>query len=275
MNAPVFETLLFEVRGHVVLVSLNRPERLNAMNRTMLRELNEACDLIEADDSIFVAVLTGEGKSFSSGFDLKEQAENTPTGFAEWRRALRQDFDAVMRFWNLSKPTVAAVCGHALAGGCELALACDITVAAEDAVFGEPELKFGAGIVVMLLPWLTNPKLAKEILLTGEDGISAREAHRMGLVNRVVPEAEVLDTAMSVAQKMTPMDQSLLRATKLALNRSIEIMGMGRALEAALDIDLMIEGRGTGVKARFLEIARTEGLRAAVAWRDARFENPG
>ena len=189
MKVPAFETLLFEVRGRVALVSLNRPERLNAMNRVMLRELNEACDYIESEDAIFVAVLTGEGKSFSSGFDLKEQAENTPVGFAEWRRALRQDFDAVMRFWNLSKPTVAAVRGHALAGGCELALACDITVAAEDAVFGEPELKFGAGIVVMLLPWLTNPKLAKEIILTGEDGIPAAEAHRIGLVNRVVPEA--------------------------------------------------------------------------------------
>ena len=272
MNIPVFETLLFEVRGHVAIVSLNRPERLNAMNRVMLRELNEACDFIEAEESIFVAVLTGEGKSFSSGFDLKEQAENTPVGYAEWRRALRQDFDAVMRFWNLAKPTVAAVRGHALAGGCELALACDVTVAAEDAVFGEPELKFGAGIVVMLLPWLTNPKLAKEIILTGEDGVSAQEAHRIGLVNRVVPEAEVLDTAISLAEKMTRVDQGLLRATKLALNRTCEIMGMGRALEAALDLDLMIEGRGTEDKARFLEIARTEGLRAAVAWRDARFE---
>lgn len=281
MNMPAFETLLFEVRGNVALVSLNRPERLNAMNRAMLHELNEVCDFIEAEDSIYVAVLTGEGKSFSSGFDLKEQAENTPTGYAEWRRALRQDFDAVMRFWNLSKPTIAAVRGHALAGGCELALACDVTVAAEDAVFGEPELKFGAGIVVMLLPWLTNPKLAKEIILTGDDGVSARDAHRMGLVNRVVPEAEVLETALSLAEKMTPMDQSLLRATKLALNRAYEIMGMGRALEDALDLDLMIEGRGTEDKARFLEIARNEGLRAAVAWRDARFEakdsqqNPG
>ncbi len=273
MNIPAFETLLFEVCGHVALVSLNRPERLNAMNRAMLRELNEACDFIEAEDSIFVAVLTGEGKSFSSGFDLKEQAENTPVGYAEWRRALRQDFDAVMRFWNLSKPTIAAVRGHALAGGCELALACDITVAAENAVFGEPELKFGAGIVVMLLPWLTNPKLAKEIILTGEDGVPAAEAHRMGLVNRVVPETDVLDTAMSIAEKMTPMDQSLLRATKLALNRAYDIMGMGRALEDALDLDLMIEGRGTEDKARFLEIARNEGLRAAVAWRDARFED--
>ena len=272
MNIPAFETLLFQVRGRVALVSLNRPERLNAMNRAMLCELNEACDFIEAEDSIYVAVLTGEGKSFSSGFDLKEQAENTPVGFAEWRQALRQDFDAVMRFWNLSKPTIAAVRGHALAGGCELALACDITVAAEDAVFGEPELKFGAGIVVMLLPWLTNPKLAKEIILTGENGVSARDAHRMGLVNRVVPEADVLDTSISLAEKMTPMDQSLLRATKLAMNRAHEIMGMGRALEAALDLDLMIEGRGTEDKARFLEIARNEGLRAAVAWRDARFE---
>ena len=272
MTIPAFETLLFEVRGHIALVSLNRPERLNAMNRVMLHELNEACNFVEAEDSIFVAVLTGQGKSFSSGFDLKEQADNTPVGFTEWRLALRQDFDAVMRFWNLSKPTIAAVRGHALAGGCELALACDITVGAEDAVFGEPELKFGAGIVVMILPWLTNPKLAKEIILTGKDGIPASEAHRMGLVNRVVPEAQVLDTAMSLAEKMTRMDQSLLRATKLALNRTYEIMGMGRALEAALDLDLMVEGRGTEDKARFLEITRTEGLRAAVAWRDARFE---
>ncbi len=271
MNIPVFETLLFEVHDHIAVVSLNRPERLNAMNRVMLRELNEACDFIEATDSIFVAVLTGEGKSFSSGFDLKEQAENTPTGFAEWRRTLRLDFDTVMRFWNLSKPTVAAVRGYALAGGCELALACDVTVAAEDAMFGEPELKFGAGIVVMLLPWLTNPKLAKEIILTGEDGIPAEEARRIGLVNRVVPQAEVLDTALSLARKMTLVDQGLLRATKLALNQTCEIMGMGRSLEAALDMDLMIEGRGTEDKARFLGIARTEGLRAAVAWRDARF----
>ncbi len=275
MNAPAFETLLFEAREGVALVRMNRPGRLNAMNRTMLRELNEACDLAEADGAIHAVVLTGEGKSFSSGFDLKEQAEDTPVGFAEWRRALRQDFDAVMRFWHLSKPTIAAVRGHALAGGCELALACDVTVAAEDAVFGEPELKFGAGIVVMLLPWLTNPKAAKEILLTGEDGLSARAAERLGLVNRVVAPEDVLDTALALARTMAQMDPALVRATKAAVNRAYEIMGMGRALEAALDIDLMIEGRGTQDKAQFLEIARNEGLRAAVAWRDARFGDGG
>lgn len=270
---PAFETLLFETRGRVAVLRLNRPERLNAMNRVMLRELGEACDRVEADDAVSVLVLTGEGASFSSGFDLKEQAEETPEGFAAWRRALRQDFDAVMRFWNLAKPTVAAVRGHALAGGCELALACDLTIAAEGAAFGEPELKFGAGIVVMLLPWLTNPKAAKEILLTGEDGISAREARRLGLVNRVVPDADLMEAAMSTARRMARMDLSLLKATKAAANRAFEIMGMGRALEAALDIDLAIEGRGTPDKARFLEIAGSEGLRAAVAWRDARFRD--
>lgn len=271
-RAPAFETLLFETRGRVAIIRLNRPERRNAMNRAMLRELGQACDYACAEESVSVVVLTGEGASFSSGFDLKEQAERTPVGFAGWRRALRQDFDAVMRFWRLSKPTVAAVRGHALAGGCELALACDITVAAEDAVFGEPELKFGAGIVVMLLPWLTNPKRAKEVLLTGEDGICAREAERMGLVNRVVPGADLEGTALAIAQKMARMNPGLLRATKRAVNRAYEIMGMGRALEAALDVDLAIEGRGTEEKARFLEIARREGLRAAIAWRDARFE---
>lgn len=270
---PAFETLLFETRGRVAVLRLNRPERLNAMNRRMLRELNEACDRVEADDAVSVLVLAGEGPSFSSGFDLKEQAEDTPEGFAGWRRALREDFDAVMRFWRLAKPTVAAVRGHALAGGCELALACDVTIAAEGAAFGEPELKFGAGIVVMLLPWLTNPKAAKEILLTGEDGISAREARRLGLVNRVVPDEALMEAAMSTARKMARMDLSLLKATKAAANRAFEIMGMGRALEAALAIDLAIEGRGTPDKARFLEIARSEGLRAAVAWRDARFED--
>ena len=270
---PAFETILFETRGRVAILSLNRPERLNAMNRVMLRELGEACDFVEAEDSISVLALTGEGASFCSGFDLKEQAEAPPEGFAGWRRALRQDFDAVSRFWNLSKPTISAARGHALAGGCELALACDVTIAAENAVFGEPELRFGAGIVVMLLPWLTNPKAAKEMLLTGE-AVSARRAEQLGLVNRVVPEAELLETALSLARKMARMDPGLLKATKAAANRAFEIMGMGRALEAALDIDLMIEGRGTEDKARFLEIARSEGLRAAVAWRDARFEDP-
>jgi len=266
-----YETISFETRGAVALVTLNRPERANAMNRTMLRELNLACDRAESDAGIRALVLTGAGKAFCSGFDLKEQAANTPQGIAGWRTALRQDFDAVMRFWHLSKPTIAAVRGPALAGGCELALACDLTIAAGDALFGEPELKFGAGIVVMLLPWITGPKQAKELLLIGNDRIDAERALQIGLINRIVPPGEEVEHALQMAAAMAAMDPSLVRQTKQAINRSYQIMGMGEALEMALDIDLQIEGEGTDDKREFMTILRRDGLRAAIAWRDSRF----
>src|SRR4029453_15862011 len=108
-----------------------------------------------------------------------------------WRAILERDFNTVMRFWHFSKPTIAAVNGYCLAGGCELALCCDITLASGDAIFGEPELKFGAGILVMILPWLVGPKHAKEIILRGMDRISAQEALRIGLINRVLSAGEL------------------------------------------------------------------------------------
>ena len=270
------ETLLFEVNDGVALMTLNRPERLNAMNRAMLRDIQSALDEVEREPSIRVAVVTGAGRAFSTGFDLKEQMEARPEGKAEWRKILDDDFSAVTRFWWLSKPTIAAVKGHCLAGACELALACDITVAAEDAVFGEPELKFGAGIVALLMPWMTGPKQAKELILTGEDQLSAARALELGLVNRVVPAGEELETALAMARHMAAMDPELVMQTKRALNRAYEIMGMRDALKEALDIDLEIETKGSPDKKQFMDIARKEGLRAAYAWRDARFaKQPG
>ncbi|HUH83446.1 MAG TPA: enoyl-CoA hydratase/isomerase family protein [Stellaceae bacterium] len=267
-----YETIHYETRGPVALITLNRPERLNAMNAAMLRELNQAMDMAEASDAVRAIVLAGAGNGFCSGFDLKEQAEARPSGVKEWRPLLRRDFDTVMRFWHSPKPTVAAVEGPCLAGGCELAVACDITIAGESAVFGEPELRFGAGIVVMLLPWLVGPKRAKQLLLSGDDHLSARRAEAIGLVNEVVPAGAALARALAAADELTVIDAMALRETKRAINRTYEIMGMGKALEAALDIDLQIEGEGTDDKRQFLDIARLDGLRAAIRWRDARFK---
>ena len=266
----MIQSILYETRGPVALITLNRPERLNALDQPMLEALQAACDRAEADDAVGAVVLTGAGKAFSSGFDLQAQAAATPQGVAQWRPVLRRDFDAAMRFWHLSKPTVAAVHGPALAGACEMAMACDVTVASEDAVFGEPELKFGAGIVVMLLPWVVGPKRAKEIILLGLDRVTAAEAREMGLVNRVVANGRDVEEAMTMARRMAGMDRELVRETKRAINRTYELMGMGEALEAALDIDTLIEGQGMPTKRRFLEIARSDGLRAALAWREAR-----
>ena len=270
MSEP-YQTIRLEQSGTVALLTLARPERANAIDKQMLAELQHALDVVERDEAIRALVVKGAGGNFSSGFDLKEQMETRPSGFEVWRQVLDRDFSAVTRFWHLKKPTIAAVQGYCLAGGCELALCCDITIAAEDAIFGEPELKFGAGIVVMILPWLVGPKRAKEIILTGADRIAAPEAARIGLINRVVPSAEVEATALALARHIAVIDPALVQQTKRAINQSFEVMGLVEALDAALDIDLAIEGRGSDDKRAFMEIARRDGLRQAIAWRDARF----
>ena len=266
-----YETIRLARSGTVALLTLARPERLNAIDRRMLGELQEVLDAVERDDDLRVVVVKGAGGNFSSGFDLKEQMEARPSGPQAWREILDRDFSTIMRFWHLRKPTIAAVQGYCLAGGCELALCCDITIAAEDAVFGEPELKFGAGIVVMILPWLVGPKRAKEIILTGADRIGAAEAARIGLINRVVPSAALESAALALARHIAIIDPELVQQTKRAINQSVETMGLVEALKAALDIDLAVEGKGSEDKRRFMEIARKEGLRKAIAWRDARF----
>ncbi len=270
-----YETLRLERLGQVGLLTLARPHRLNAIDKAMLGELEQALTEVEADDRFRVLVVNGDGGNFSSGFDLKEQMEVQPTGIEAWREILNRDFSAVTKFWHLKKPTIAAVEGYCMAGACELALICDITIAAEDAIFGEPELKFGAGIVVMILPWLVGPKLAKEIILTGEDRIPAAEAKRIGLINRVVPRGKAKSEALALAGRIAVIDPKLVQETKRAINRCFELMGLGEALDAALAIDLAIEGTGSNDKRRFMEIARTQGLRKAIDWRDARFGGSG
>ena len=237
----------------------------------MLGEIGEAIDGIERDKNIRALIVRGAGTAFSSGFDLKEQMEHRPQGIEQWRPILRKDFDTIMRFWHCPLPTIAAVRGPCLAGACELALACDITIAADDAFFGEPELKFGAGIVAMILPWIVGPKAAKEIILTGEDRIPAARAKEIGMVNRIVPVAELDETALTLAQHIAAIDPNLVKETKRAINRSLEAQNMLQALEEALAIDLAIEGAGSPDKRQFMDIARSDGLKAALAWRDARF----
>jgi len=266
-----YQTIHLERMGAVAILTLSRPERMNAIDKQMLGELQDALDDVERDDELRVLVVKGAGANFSSGFDLKEQMEARPSGLTAWREILDRDFSAVTRFWHLKKPTIAAVRGYCLAGACELALICDITIAAEDAIFGEPELKFGAGIVVMILPWLVGPKRAKEIILTGADRISAAEAARIGLINRVVPADQLESTAIALARHIAVIDPNLVQKTKHAINQCFETMGLVKALHTALDIDLAIEGAGSDDKRKFMEIARKEGLRKAIEWRDAKF----
>jgi enoyl-CoA hydratase/carnithine racemase len=267
-----YESIRVERDGHVAHLQLNRPERINALGKAMLLEIQRAMDALEADAEARVIVLSGAGRGFSSGFDLKEQMARRPEGAAVWREILELDFSTTMRFWDCPKPTIAAIHGPCMAGAFEMALACDLSICSRDATFGEPELKFGAGIVTLLLPWMVGPKAAKDILLTGEDGLGAERALQLGIVSRVVPEGEHLSAALAVARRIAVVDPDLVRDTKKALNRTYEIQGMRAALATALDIDHAIESHGSPDKRRFMDLAREQGLKAALAWRDARFK---
>lgn len=267
-----YESIRVEREGPVAHLQLNRPERINALGKAMLLEIHDALDALEADAEVRAIVLSGAGRGFSSGFDLKEQMARRPEGATAWREILELDFSTTMRFWDSPKPTVAAIHGPCMAGAFEMALACDISVCSRDAVFGEPELKFGAGIVTLLLPWMVGPKAAKDILLTGDDALGAERALALGIVSRVVPEGEHLAAALAIARHIAVIDPDLVRDTKKALNRTYEIQGMRAALAAALDIDHAIESHGSPDKRRFMDLAREQGLKAALAWREARFK---
>jgi enoyl-CoA hydratase len=263
------EQVLYSRNGPVATITLNRPEKLNALNKAIVQGLHESLDTIEHDDEVRAVVLRGAGRSFSSGFDLAESGES-PTTALQWSRVLGEDIAITMRLWQLDRPTVAAVTGYCLGGGCELAMACDLIVCSTDARFGEPEIRYGSGPVTLLMPFILGQKKTNELLFTGST-IDADEALRCGLVNRVVA-AEDLDSAVAeLTIKIVPAPLPILRLTKLALHRAYESMGLRTAIEANLAISSILNGADLPEQREFDRITESEGLRAALAWRDGRY----
>jgi enoyl-CoA hydratase len=198
-----------------------------------------------------------------------ETGEGTPDP-GSVSRALHNDFRLIMRFWDSPKVTIAAVHRYCLGSAMELAVACDLTVAADDSLFGAPEVRFGSGIVALLLPWLAGPKRAKRLLLSGDDRVSATDALAMGLVSDVVPRDRLLDATLELAQRIAANDPLAVKLTKQAINRSIDVAGLRPALAQALAIDVLIESTDTPEKREFEAVMKRDGAKAALAWRAAR-----
>lgn len=266
-----YTTIETRTDSRIGILTFNRPRVLNAFDPTLVAETTRALAAFAVDPAVLAIVVNGNGRAFSAGFDLKASAAAGPLDAEAWRRVLETDFDFIIQFWDCPKPTIAAVHGYCLAGAFELAMACDITVAAENTFFGEPEVRFGSGIVALLLPWMTGPKQAKELLLTGNDRITAARALELGVINRIAPEGQAMDTALAIASDIAAAAPASVRMTKRAINRSYEIMGMRQALLQALETDMMIELSGGPERAEFNRIRSEQGLKAALAWRDARF----
>ena len=267
-----FETIELTRQGPVAILSLNRPDKLNAINKTMLLELDAVLDEIENNESVFTLVLNGNGRAFCSGFDLQAGVEANRKGEEQWRAAIQHDVDVIMRFWHFSKPTIAVVHGYALAGGFELALACDMTICEDNSLFGEPEVRFGSSIAALLLPWYTNPKRTKKMLLTGQDRMPALEALELGIANEVVNAGEGLSRGLALAEEVALMDPDSVRMTKQAINQTYEIMGLSRALAMGIDTSVKIETTETPLRKQFNEVLREQGMKAALAWREQRLK---
>jgi enoyl-CoA hydratase/carnithine racemase len=269
MNA---ELVRYERRESLAVLTLKRPDKLNAINKEMIRQLGSALDAAEADPAVRAIVLAGEGRAFSAGFDLDMEVagDGDKPDSQSVRNALHTDFEIIMRFWDCPKPTLAAAHGYCLGSALELALACDLTLASEECFFGAPEVRFGSGIVAMLLPWLAGPKRAKYLLLSGDDRVTAADALDMGLINRVVAKGRALDETLAIARRIAANDTQAVKLTKLAINRSLDIAGMRQALLQALELNVLIETSETAESREFNTILKRDGAKAAIAWRSAR-----
>ena len=215
-----YQNIIVETREHVGLITLNRPKALNALNAALMRELGEALQKFDADETIGAIVITGSEKAFAAGADIKEMQSKT---FVE---AYKEDFitaewEAVTR---IRKPVIAAVAGYALGGGCELAMMCDFILAADTAKFGQPEINLGvmpgAGGTQRLTRFVGKSK-SMEMNLTGRF-MEAEEAERSGLVSRIVPADELIDEAVATASKIAEKGAIAAMATKEAVNRAYE-----------------------------------------------------
>jgi enoyl-CoA hydratase len=254
-----YENIIVETRGKVGLIRLNRPQALNALNRGLMTDLTHALNAFEADANIGCIVITGSDKAFAAGADIKEMAEKT---FAE---AYLGDFAANWdRAATVRKPVIAAVAGFALGGGCELAMQCDILIAADNAKFGQPEIKLGVipGIGgTQRFTRAVGKAKAMDIMLTGRM-MDVNEAERAGLVARIVPLANLLDEAIKTAETIASMSLPSVLAAKEAVNV---------AFETSLAEGVRFERRV--FHAMFATADQKEGMAAFIAKRPAKFEN--
>ena len=227
-----YKTLLLQVEDRVAVITLNRPRSLNALNSELIEELDQALTTLERDRQTGVLILTGQKKFFAVGADLQEIEQlHNPLAAHDFGLRVNRVFN---RLENFPGPVIAAVSGLALGGGCELALCCDLRIAAEDARFGQPEIKLGlipgAG-GTQRLPRLVGQGRAKELLYFG-DPIEAEEAWRIGLVNRVVPAEALLAEAVKMARQLLERPSLALTMTKWAVNQ-----GSGTDLQTALALE--------------------------------------
>jgi len=263
--------LLVEDIGPVRRLTMNRADALNALDHELVEGLSAAVLEANADPGVNVVILRGAGRAFCAGYDLNEDAAEGELDARGWHAGLAHSVARMLELTDSTKPTIAQVHSYCLAGGTDLMLACDLAVAADDAYFGYVDVRFGSGVVSMFLPWVVGVRKAKELLFTGEDRIPAQEALRIGLVNRVVPRADLDGATLELANEIAMNEPFVVQTTKRAVNRAWDVAGFRAAMAANVELDVMIETANLPARDEFRRITQDQGLKKAIAWRDAKF----
>jgi enoyl-CoA hydratase/carnithine racemase len=270
-----YETLLTDLAQGILTITLNRPQVLNAINHQLRQELGQAIDLARDDDNVKVVVIRGAGRAFSSGDDLKEAFTKPVSAYtvAKSRAGVQSEVELNFKIWDLPKTVIAQVHGHCLGAGCDLAFACDITIAGEDALFGEPEVRHISAPPTLLMPWSVGLKKTKYLLLTGQT-IGAEVAERWGLVSIVVPSAELDETVRKVATDVARIPADTIALNKTAINRTYEIMGLREAVQYNVETSTLIQLTKSKEELESRQrIIREVGLKAFLEQRDKPFED--
>jgi len=274
-----FQTLLYETHDRIATLTLNRPERLNAIGAHTGRELREAVARANADDAVHVIVLKGAGKAFCAGYDLKDYAEGDTAWNQEmpWDpmidyRMMRQNTDDFMSLWRSYKPTIAQVHGYAVAGGSDIALCCDFAVMTEDAKIGYPPARVWGCPTTAMWVYRLGAEKAKRMLLTG-DLVDGREAKAMGLVLDAVPAADLAARVQQLAQRMAGVPKNQLMMQKLMVNQAYDNMGLASTQMLATLFDGITRHSPEGKW--FQGYAAERGFHEAVRLRDSGEPIPG
>ena len=258
----IYKTLLYENKDGIGVVTLNRPDKLNALNSTVYQELYHVFEAIENDDAVRVVILTGSGdRAFAAGSDVAEMQNMNTLDIQKFMATIRKASDFI---YNLTKPTIAAIHGYTLGGGCELAMCCDLRICSEKAKFGQPEINLGlipGASGTQRLPRLIGAAKAKEMIYMG-DNIDAATAFSLGLVNKVVPPEKLMEEAMAWATKLAGKSGPVLAMAKAAINTGLDTdMSSGLTIEAKCDALC------------FATYDRKEGMDAFLEKRKAVFKN--
>lgn len=220
-----FETILYEkdAQDKFATITINRPEKLNAMNKTTVREIDRAVAMAVADPDVNALVLTGAGRAFSSGYDL--QGADYDVDIEDWHADMAENAQSLLNIWKAPIPVIASVNGYALAGALELVMACDLAIAADNAKFGEPEVRHNSGPPALFMPWLLATRDVRWLMYTG-DVVDAEEALRMHLINRIVPADQLKEKTENLARKLARMPVPAIKFAKASINNQQMAAGL-------------------------------------------------